>query len=214
MVLTYPNPDREILMRHRRVLVGLALPVVMATLAAACGGGSSNASSANTNTTTPKADTQATGGDIPDTQAYIAYSPPTGSYVVKVPEGWARTDSPTGVTFTDNLNTIRIDAAPAAGAPDVTSVRNGEVSTLRATNPGFQLHDVATVQRAAGTAVLVTYLDDGPANAVTGKRDRQAVQRYEFWRNGTQVTMTLVSPVGADNVDPWRKVTDSFAWQG
>jgi hypothetical protein len=202
----------EIVMGPRRVLVGLAVPIVVAALAAGCGGGSSGTSSGGSNTTTAKPETKPIGGDIPDTQAYVPYSPPSGGYTVTVPEGWARTDSPTGATFTDNLNTIRLDATPAASPPDVNSVRTGEVSVLGAANPGFQLQAVATVQRPAGTAVLVTYLDDGPANAVTGKRDRQAVQRYEFWRNGNRVTLTLVSPVGADNVDPWRKVTGSFAW--
>lgn len=200
-------------MRHRRVCVGLAGLLVAATLVAGCGGGSSGGSSGGSNTTTAKPETQPIGGDIPDTQAYVSYLPRSGGYVLKVPEGWARTDSPTGVTFTDNLNTIRIDAAPAPSGPDVNSVRTGELSTLAAANPGFQLKDVTIVQRPAGSAVLVTYLDDGPANAVTGKRDRQDVQRYEFWRSGNRVSLTLISPVGADNVDPWRKVTDSFAWQ-
>jgi hypothetical protein len=27
-----------------------------------------------------------------------------------------------------------------------------------------------------------------------------------------QVTIVLSGAVGADNVDPWRTVTDSFAW--
>jgi hypothetical protein len=41
---------------------------------------------------------------------------------------------------------------------------------------------------------------------------RDDIERYEFWRNGTQATITLSSPVGSDNVDPWRTVTDSFSW--
>jgi hypothetical protein len=40
----------------------------------------------------------------------------------------------------------------------------------------------------------------------------QSVERYEFFRNGHTVTLTLAGPVGADNVDPWRRITDSFAW--
>jgi hypothetical protein len=42
----------------------------------------------------------------------------------------------------------------------------------------------------------------------------EAVERYEFWRAGHEVVLTLSAPVGSDNVDPWRKVTDSFAWRG
>ena len=46
----------------------------------------------------------------------------------------------------------------------------------------------------------------------TGKVTAQSVERYEFFRNGHTVTLTLAGPVGADNVDPWRRITDSFAW--
>ena len=46
----------------------------------------------------------------------------------------------------------------------------------------------------------------------TGKVTAQSVERYEFFRNGRTVTLTLAGPVGADNVDPWRRITDSFAW--
>ncbi|MDT4921763.1 MAG: hypothetical protein QOI15_2665, partial [Pseudonocardiales bacterium] len=63
-----------------------------------------------------------------------------------------------------------------------------------------------------GTAVLVTYQDLSPVNPVTGKVTRRAVERYEFWRSGREVVLTLAAPVGSDNVDPWRKVTDGFAW--
>jgi len=39
------------------------------------------------------------------------------------------------------------------------------------------------------------------------------VERYAFWRAGTTVILTLSGPQGADNVDPWRMVTDSFGWR-
>lgn len=47
---------------------------------------------------------------------------------------------------------------------------------------------------------------------MTGKVVSQDVQRYEFWKNGTTVSMTLAAPVGSDNVDPWSTVTNSFRW--
>jgi len=31
--------------------------------------------------------------------------------------------------------------------------------------------------------------------------------------SGTEVVLTLAGPKGADNVDPWRTVTDSLAWK-
>lgn len=72
--------------------------------------------------------------------------------------------------------------------------------------------DVSTVKRAGGTAVLATYRADSAPDQVTGKSVRQDVQRYVFWRNGSQVVLTLSGAVGADNVDPWHIVTDSFRW--
>ena len=40
-----------------------------------------------------------------------------------------------------------------------------------------------------------------------------AVERYEFWRGGTEAVVTLSGAAGSDNVDPWRLVTDSFTWR-
>jgi hypothetical protein len=50
-------------------------------------------------------------------------------------------------------------------------------------------------------------------SAVTGKSVTEAVERYAFWRGGREVVLTLSGPMGSDNVDPWRKITDSFRWQ-
>ena len=48
---------------------------------------------------------------------------------------------------------------------------------------------------------------------MTASTHRQAVEDYVFWKDGTQVDVTLTSPKGADNVDPWKKITDSFTWR-
>jgi len=151
-------------------------------------------------------------GDIPDNQAFVDFNPLNGGYAVKIPEGWARTDSATGTVFTDKFNTITIQAAPAASAPTVASVQAVEVPQIQATVQGFQPGSVTTADRAAGTAVLITYQADSPPSPVTGKVAALAVERYEFWKSGTGVTLTLSAPVGSDNVDPWRTVTDSFRW--
>ncbi len=42
---------------------------------------------------------------------------------------------------------------------------------------------------------------------------RDAFERYVFYRQGHKVDLTLSGPVNADNVDPWRTVSDSFAWR-
>ncbi|HEY0487268.1 MAG TPA: hypothetical protein VGD72_13565 [Mycobacteriales bacterium] len=150
-------------------------------------------------------------GDIPDNQQYVAYSPPGSGYSVKVPEGWARTTGPSTATFTDKLNSIRVDVAGAATAPTPASVR-AETAAYGRTAGHFAPGPVDTVQRKAGAAVVARYRADAAADPVTGKVVNDDVEKYEFWRNGKLVTLTLAGPHGADNVDPWRIVTDSFRW--
>ena len=69
------------------------------------------------------------------------------------------------------------------------------------------------VTRKSGPAVLITYQAASAPNSVTGKTSQLAVERYEFWKNGREAIVTLSGPVGADNVDPWKIVTDSFTWK-
>jgi hypothetical protein len=76
----------------------------------------------------------------------------------------------------------------------------------------FALAGISTVSRSAGPAVLIRYSADSQPDAVTGKVYVNAVERYEFYRSGAEAIVTLSGPAGADNVDPWRKVTDSFQW--
>jgi hypothetical protein len=76
----------------------------------------------------------------------------------------------------------------------------------------FQLQGVKSVSLPGGSAVLLTFQENSRANAVTGKQYRLDVQRFEFFSNGTEAVLTLSSPVGADNVDPWRLISESFAW--
>ena len=141
----------------------------------------------------------------------MAYRPASGQYEVKAPEGWARTVSPAGVSFTDKLNIITIQTVRAA-APKAASARTAEVPQIRGSVNGFSLTGISTVSRPAGTVVLIRYAADSQPDPVTGKVFRDAVERYEFYRNGTKAVVTLAGPAGADNVDPWRTVTNSFRW--
>ena len=180
-----------------------AAPPASTTSASAAASATASATSAATETPPP--------GDIPDTTVYVAYRPASGQYEVKVPEGWARTVSPAGVSFTDKLNIITIQTVRAA-APTVASARTAEVPQIQGSVHGFSLTGVSTVSRPAGTAVLIRYSADSQPDPVTGKVFRDAVERYEFYRNGTEAVVILAGPAGADNVDPWRTVTNSFRW--
>ena len=175
--------------------------------ASAAGGGGKQANPAPTESNPP--------GDIPDNQAYVAYRPASGfmGFTVKVPEGWARTGQGATTVFTDKLNTVRVTAAAASAAPTVGSVTNTVVPQLKSQVPKFAGPKVTEVTRHAGRVVRLTYQGDSAKDPVTGKVVRDAFERYAFYRQGHEVDLTLSGPVNADNVDPWRIVSDSFAWR-
>src|SRR5437588_3564940 len=70
-------------------------------------------------------------GDIPDNQAYIGFVSASGRYSVKVPEGWARTDAGPVTSFTDKLNTIRIEVMPMENQPTAASAQAQDVPAVQ-----------------------------------------------------------------------------------
>ncbi|ORI13508.1 hypothetical protein [Rhodococcus sp. 1168] len=152
-------------------------------------------------------------GDIPDNQAFVPYTAPDDSFTMSIPEGWAKTDTPKGVKFSDKFNSITISSREnVAVAPSVESARSTELPALAANTPGYTPGDVKSVDRKSGSVMLITYQDQSAPSAVTGKSVTEAVEQYEFFESGRDVVLTLAAPDGSDNVDPWRTVTDSFAW--
>lgn len=203
-------------MRTRSVVVAGA--AVLALGAAGCGSSSSSSApaangGAQTQTINPNGPEVSPAGDIPDNQAYVAYSPAGGGYSVKVPEGWARTNTSGGVTsFTDKLNRVQMQAVPAKVALTTGEARRTEVPKLAKSIPGFKAGTVSSVTRPAGMAVRITYLARSPVDAVTGSSHTDAVERYVFFHKGKDIVLTLSGPKGADNVDPYKIVTDSLRY--
>ncbi|MDP9346453.1 MAG: hypothetical protein M3P44_12180 [Actinomycetota bacterium] len=199
-------------MRTRTVLVGGVAALALG--AAGCGGASSSSggSSQAAKPANPNAPEVSPSGDIPDNQAYVPYAPPGAGFSVKVPEGWSRSASGGATVFTDKLNSIRVESASVTAPLTVLDVKQSELPKIAKSVKGFQAGAVSAVTRKAGTAIRATYQADAAANPVTGKTGRDAVERYVFFHNGKDVILTLTGPKGADNVDPWRIVTDSVAW--
>jgi hypothetical protein len=129
---------------------------------------------------------------------------------VKVPEGWARTTSNGVTTFTDKLNSIAMQSVPAAARLTTASARQSEVPALAQQTKGFKAGNVSAVTRKAGTAIRITYQASSPPDPVTGRSHTNAVERYVFFHGGNDIVLTLSGPTGADNVDPWRIVSDSL----
>jgi hypothetical protein len=203
--------------RRRRVLLAVGA-AALALTAFGCGSSSSSSTSASGNgaqTTTspsPSKPEVSPAGDIPDNQAYVPFTPSGGGFSVKVPEGWSRTAAGTATMFTDKLNTIRVETAPAQAPLTIRDARQTELPKLASSVKGYQAGQVSGVTRSAGPAIRMTYLAAAPANPVTGKTGTNAVERYVFFHKGKDIILTLSGPKGADNVDPWRIVTDSVRW--
>ncbi|GAA2748197.1 lipoprotein [Terrabacter aerolatus] len=151
-------------------------------------------------------------GDIPDTQVYVPFTPSGAHVSVKVPEGWARATTGGSTVFSDKLNRIEIHITKATTAPTTSTVRSTDVLRLQGSVPKFASPNVRTVFRAGRPVVLLTYQGDSAVDPVTGKVVRDAFERYSYFHAGTRVDLTLSGPVNADNVDPWRTVSDSLRW--
>ena len=198
-------------MRTRSAVVaGVA---ALALGVAGCGSSSSPApSNGAAKTVDPNAPEVSPAGDIPDNQAFVAYSPPGAGYAVKVPEDWARTTSNGVTSFTDKLNRVEMQTVPAKVALTVRDARSTEIPKLAKRVAGFKVGSVSTVTRGAGRAVRITYRASSPADTVTGRSHTDDVERYVFFHRGRDVVLTLSGPKGADNVDPWKIVTDSLRY--
>lgn len=196
----------------RLAVVGAALSLALVVGACSNGGPSASVTATTGAGVDPNAPEVNPPGDIPDNQVFVGFTAPSGDFSLDVPEGWARTESNGAITFTDNLNTISMETVTAPSAPTVMSATADEVPAIEAAASAYEPGQVSDVTRTAGTAVLITYRADGEPDPVTERRTHLDVERYEFWKDGTEVILTLSGPQGADNVDPWRIVTDSFAF--
>jgi hypothetical protein len=171
----------------------LAVIAAAALALAACGSSSTPSSAPSKPAATPAPKEVSPAGDIPDNQAYVVFQAPGAPFSVKVPEGWSQTKNASAVVFTDKLNTIEL----AWGATAPAAPAGAKVST---------------VKRTAGRAERSTYEAQSSPDAVTGKTRTNAVERYVFTHGSQRAILTLSGPKGADNVDPWKIVTDSVRW--
>jgi hypothetical protein len=169
----------------------LAAAAAVAVTVSACGSASSSSSSSS-EPVNPNSAEVSPPGDIPDNQAFVRYTPPGGGFTVEVPEGWARRRTGGAVTFTDKLNSVRMETV-------------ARIAPIRATGS-----KASKVKRSAGTAIRTRYVAKSTPDPVTGKVRLNDVERYVFRHAGSNVVLTLSGPKGADNVDPWQRITDSL----
>lgn len=186
-------------------------------LAAALGAGLAGCGQAQTSTaatTTTGASATATNppGDIPDTQAFVAYISSRGAFKALYPEGWARTVAGNDATFVWSYDGERLGWRAATAAP-TASPRDPSIVALAKRFDAIEALHVTTVTLPAGKTVLATFTSQSKPDPVTSKRLRLDNKTFVFYRAGRVATLDLWAPAGADNVDQWLKVSRSFAWR-
>jgi hypothetical protein len=171
------------------------------TSPASCGSSTSSAASEAASTAQ---------GDIPDNQQFLTFQNRPAGYSIKYPEGWARSGNGTNVTFQDKSNTITIQVAPGS-QPTPASV-TAQLKQEAASDPCLRPGTAQTATVGPNQAVKVTYTTQGQKSAVTGQRPKITIDRYVYFKAGKVATVNLANPVGVDNVDAFRMISESFRW--
>ena len=151
-------------------------------------------------------------GDISDSQVFVPYQSKLG-FSIKVPEGWARKEMPTGASFADKYGTIEILLADTPVSPNASDLANGEIAQLQKNGHAVKIIAVQNVTLASGMAVQIVYTANSEPNSVTGKQIRQENERFLIGDKGKRAVLTFSAPQGADNADQWKLMRDSFRWQ-
>ncbi|MFN8161705.1 MAG: hypothetical protein U0R52_11760 [Solirubrobacterales bacterium] len=149
-------------------------------------------------------------GDIPDNQQFLVFRNPAGGYSISYPEGWARSGRATQVTFIDKSNTISIRVVRGSH-PTPASVAGG-LKREASSDPCLVAGKPRATTAGPNRVVKVTYTTSGKRSPVTGKRPRITVDRYVYFRNGKVATVDLATPLGVDNVDAYRMISQSYRW--
>ncbi|PSJ54362.1 hypothetical protein [Pseudaminobacter soli (ex Li et al. 2025)] len=152
-------------------------------------------------------------GDIPDSQVFIDYVSPKDGFSLKVPEGWARTDRANGVSFVDKLDGVVLTRSDAPQPPTVDSVKKDYVGLLEKEERAVKIDSVKVVNLPAGSAIRIVYSSNSSPNEVTSKQVRLENQRFLYFKDGKLVALELYAPQGADNVDQWKLMSESFRWR-
>jgi hypothetical protein len=149
-------------------------------------------------------------GDIPDNQQFLSFKNRSGGYAIAYPEGWARSGNGADVTFQDKGNTVTIKVAPGQ-QPTPASVA-AELKQEANADPCLRPGQPQATTAGANQVVKVTYTTEGQKSAVTGQRPKITVDRYVYFKGGKVATVDLATPVGVDNVDAYRMISESFRW--
>lgn len=177
----------------------------------------SNPSSSNPTVASGSSSSSASGGsssgDIPDNQAFVKYISPSGGYELTAPEGWARRTKNSDVNFQDKLDGVQVTVSDLSTPPTVQSVEQNQAADLKKSGKGVTVKSIKKVQLKGEAAILIVYDSNSDPDPVTGKQIQLENNNYLFYKNGKLATLKLWAPLGADNVDQWNLMSNSFNWR-
>jgi hypothetical protein len=147
-------------------------------------------------------------GDIPDNQVFVPYTSSASGYSLKIPEGWARSEKGSDVAFIDKFDGIAVIVDASATAPTVKDV----VARLGKSEKALKVNSEKEIRLPTGPVLLIKYECQSDANPVTNKRIRLENEAYVFYKSGKMAILILWAPIGADNADQWKLISESFRW--
>jgi hypothetical protein len=166
-------------------------------LAAGCGSSGSRTSTAGNTSTPPPAESHSTEGQAAAAVPSEAQAAATGDIpdnqvflLFRNPQAGYSIRYPEGWARTGSGNDVTFQEK--ANLVHIT-VRNGAPHG----KPGTK----------------TTYSRTSAPDPVTGKRLRLVTDRYEYGNQGKVAVLDLATPVGVDNVDAYRMISESFEWQ-
>jgi hypothetical protein len=151
-------------------------------------------------------------GDISDSQVFIKYSSVKGGYSLEVPEGWARKEQEATVDFIDKLDGVKVTVDNAAQAPTADSIKISQAADLKKSGLAIKINSIQEISLSKEKVIKMTFSSNSEADSVTGKQIRLDNVSYYFYKNGKLATLTMWAPLGADNIDQWNKMSESFRW--
>ena len=151
-------------------------------------------------------------GDIPDNQSFVTFTSPIG-YSIKVPEGWARKDDDTKTTFSDKYNHVLLQLGEAVQPIDEVYAKSTLIPDLQKNGRAVDKVAIKTMALKSGAVVVLDYDSNSEPNAVTNKQVREENESLYYVKDKKLVTLTLSAPKGADNIDQWLFMANSFRWK-
>lgn len=151
-------------------------------------------------------------GDIPDTQAFVKYASSDGGYELQVPEGWARTTGASSAQFVDKFDGVKVDLSSVSYTLSANAINQNVIPNLIKNGRAVSVSGVKVVKLKGGSAVEVSFTSNSDPDSVTNKQVRLEDKSYYFINNGKMAALTVWAPQGADNVDQWNFISNSFKW--